>query len=669
MNRLQSLLQRFTLNYQKKENGVFGLTWFPFLDDHYSRESLYQGIVFSCIDVISTRASSIDYALVKAQPGDETLTLDPDDKRIDDDPIIRLFRRPNKLQTSSVFFRLLYTYFALQNEVFIWPIPSMNKSGVAELILLNPQHITHDKGDSNYEPIKSWTYRNAGKERTFKPDELIHIVNPNPYNPYRGVSPIEKARHEIEGELNAKKWNGQFFKNGGTPSGIMKVNARTQDEFNMIERKIKEKWTGEDNAFKIFVINKDADFMSVTPTQRDMEFVMQQNMSEKRIHKMFKVPDIFLGDTEAAKYSNAGVAKIIFNEVVIEPMLKLTYDTLNYTLLPRFKNSKGKKLKYANPVPEDFEQTMKEKENVRKDDELAMKYMTFNEFRLSKELPKVEDGDIPYEAYLRSFGGSVSLPNDTTKHFITKAISTPESFIKKRNRYLDAKEAIYREDLLPHYDALVELIKKKKVKTIKKKDESDPLVSEYASMIYPDTQAWKDVFVEITFDDEYEVMKQSLDDTTLAFKLPGTFTLQNTGAIEWLTGHVSATADSVNNTLYTRVREVIARNLSEQVTDIAKIKDEVVQTLQDEREWRVDRVVRNELVTAYSESSKRAYEMSGIVETLEWYTAEDERVCPICGPNHGVEVKPNETFPSGHSNSPAHIMCRCTVVPKKLKGD
>jgi hypothetical protein len=43
-----------------------------------------------------------------------------------------------------------------------------------------------------------------------------------------------------------------------------------------------------------------------------------------------------------------------------------------------------------------------------------------------------------------------------------------------------------------------------------------------------------------------------------------------------------------------------------------------------------------------------------------WFTAEDERVCPICQPFHGTtEEVWGEEFPYG---GPAHVRCRCSLV-------
>lgn len=61
---------------------------------------------------------------------------------------------------------------------------------------------------------------------------------------------------------------------------------------------------------------------------------------------------------------------------------------------------------------------------------------------------------------------------------------------------------------------------------------------------------------------------------------------------------------------------------------------------------------------------------SGLVNGLvmkEWSTAEDEDVCPICGPLDKVQVPFHQPFTTGSLVPPAHPNCRCTynLIPPK----
>lgn len=83
---------------------------------------------------------------------------------------------------------------------------------------------------------------------------------------------------------------------------------------------------------------------------------------------------------------------------------------------------------------------------------------------------------------------------------------------------------------------------------------------------------------------------------------------------------------------------------------------------------RSERIARTEVAAAYNQghlSFVSAAEEEGLIDNArkEWYTAEDERVCPICFPLHEVRVGIGQVFPGvGVDAPPAHPSCRCTML-------
>lgn len=59
----------------------------------------------------------------------------------------------------------------------------------------------------------------------------------------------------------------------------------------------------------------------------------------------------------------------------------------------------------------------------------------------------------------------------------------------------------------------------------------------------------------------------------------------------------------------------------------------------------------NKVFTIESDQSRFNY--------VRWMTQEDERVCPICGPMHGIVLRESEAM----SRFPAHPNCRCRLDP------
>ena len=53
---------------------------------------------------------------------------------------------------------------------------------------------------------------------------------------------------------------------------------------------------------------------------------------------------------------------------------------------------------------------------------------------------------------------------------------------------------------------------------------------------------------------------------------------------------------------------------------------------------RAETFVRTEVMYSYNTAAKAQYERYGVSE-VEWFTAQDERVCPRCGPLHGKKFK------------------------------
>lgn len=69
-----------------------------------------------------------------------------------------------------------------------------------------------------------------------------------------------------------------------------------------------------------------------------------------------------------------------------------------------------------------------------------------------------------------------------------------------------------------------------------------------------------------------------------------------------------------------------------------------------------DRLIRTETSKFFNSAAEDSYKSAGITQ-IEWLTEEDDRTCEICGPLDGKK------FPIGTMNAPAHVNCRCTILP------
>jgi SPP1 gp7 family putative phage head morphogenesis protein len=74
---------------------------------------------------------------------------------------------------------------------------------------------------------------------------------------------------------------------------------------------------------------------------------------------------------------------------------------------------------------------------------------------------------------------------------------------------------------------------------------------------------------------------------------------------------------------------------------------------------RAERIAATEATRVFSMGNQQAFESTGLIDEVQWMTARDDLVCPICGELDGTTlgVGDIDAFP------PAHISCRCWVQP------
>lgn len=95
-----------------------------------------------------------------------------------------------------------------------------------------------------------------------------------------------------------------------------------------------------------------------------------------------------------------------------------------------------------------------------------------------------------------------------------------------------------------------------------------------------------------------------------------------------------------------------------------ELVDDLVADL-DVSEARAESIARTEIIRAHSEAQLDSMEKLGITEVgvaVEWSTAGDDRVCPLCAPMQGVVL----TVQEAHGLIPHHTNCRCSWVPANV---
>ena len=138
------------------------------------------------------------------------------------------------------------------------------------------------------------------------------------------------------------------------------------------------------------------------------------------------------------------------------------------------------------------------------------------------------------------------------------------------------------------------------------------------------------------------------------------WSLINEDARTWARGYAYSQINGITDT--TR------RILSQRVNDWMVSGKPLQELMRDKRlvqlfgPTRAKMIAVTEVTRAYAEANQLVFQQTG-VQQRRWNTANDELVCPICGPLNGMVVGITEPFSGGIMLPPAHPNCRCWITP------
>ena len=137
------------------------------------------------------------------------------------------------------------------------------------------------------------------------------------------------------------------------------------------------------------------------------------------------------------------------------------------------------------------------------------------------------------------------------------------------------------------------------------------------------------------------------------------WTLVNTRARENARQYAAQLVSQITETTRGNIREAVARFIDNGEPLPALIRDLRATGFSARR---AKLIAATEVTGAFARANSQAYVESGVVEFMEWRTARDERVCPICGKLHGTRAPMRQQF-EGRYMPPAHPGCRCWIAP------
>jgi hypothetical protein len=191
----------------------------------------------------------------------------------------KLFQRPNPEFTRAQLWEATFIHLGVWGEGF-WMLGGEVAPKVAENEI--PDEIW-PCGPDRWEPIidktkkvpTRWVYKEPGAR---KPDpwelfQIVHTLYYNPYVPFRGLSPIEPSRLELEQSYLASHYNRAFFKNGAIPGGYL-MTDKTMNEDAALDylQRFEQRHGGAKKGHRPMLLDAGMKFIESMSNHKDMEF-------------------------------------------------------------------------------------------------------------------------------------------------------------------------------------------------------------------------------------------------------------------------------------------------------------------------------------------------------------------------------------------------------------
>lgn len=348
-------------------------------------------IVQMAINAIATNVARVPHVLYRK--GDEK------QKPLEEHPVLNLYNDPNPLSSRFLLWESTTVFFHLRGEA-IWLLTESvgMKAGTSKLPAriwcLDPKRFKHVVNKETSE-IVAWKYHTGIKTQVFLPEQIIHFKRFNPYDMYRGLSPIAAIQLVLDSDFDAQRYNRNFFKNNAKPAGVISIPEEiSNDEAKRLIAKWKAIHRGAKNAHNIGFLQGGMEYKEAGLTQVEMAYLESRKYGRDEIFGIFGVPPGAAGFTENVNYANMTRQMRNFWTIKLIPMMSIISEQLNSDFLPLIDNNVRCKFDLSNI--EELKEDLKEK--IESGHRLWSMGVSFNDVnrRLELGLPEVEGGDVGY---------------------------------------------------------------------------------------------------------------------------------------------------------------------------------------------------------------------------------------------------------------------------------
>jgi HK97 family phage portal protein len=615
-----------------------------------------RGITYKAID-------KVGLSLSVYQP----IVLRKDNKEYINHPLYNLFNNPNSKLNASDFIHLYGMLFEIYGETFWYLVRGENTRKIKEIYLLNPLNMRLEVEDG--ELLGYTLIKDNGEHIPLEVDEVIHDKRPNPFNPWRGMSVMERASTYIDTEIVTSTFTLNYMRNNASPSGIVTLPKMSRENFKQFTQQWRENYEGPENAGKTaFIRDAEANFKAVGATLKDVDQEITRKMAKNDVLMMLEVPKELLGLSDGGALGRNAIEAItyVYSKEKIEPIMR-RLDRIYQTIVKDSFTSSGEvKVTHTSPIQEDKEH------KLSMYDKGVGRWITPNEIRAEMGLEARTDGNT---LTVVSQTTVPSTPNKAKK-VVLKKISKSEKMKK-----LNQEQEEFRKNIVENSDLYTSKLKSTLTRFFNEQE------NQVVGKIETKSKAFEEWLFEIKEESEelalllvpiiLELMEVQAED--VANFITGELLTISPEMKKTVEANILKLAGEINQDTITKLQGTLTEGQSKGES-LIKLKKRVEEVYGDAKGYRAERIARTESLKTSNETAELVYKENGFTE-VRWFI--NPGACQFCKiyadrvksiGSAFTKVGDVVTAESGDQmrieyrdiqTPPLHPNCTCSLVPER----
>lgn len=313
--------------------------------------------------------------------------LDDDAQQIAGHPFERVMRHPNPLMGRALMWQFTHWWQDLDGNSY-WFLAPDAENELAEIWPL-PANMVNVMPGRKEKIIDFYEYQANGVIYRIPPEYVCHFKYPNPFDVFRGLSPLVAGMLPVDSDTAMARWNGAFFgQDNVMPSAVINLSsgnpAAPLDPSDVDA--VTEKLESEYGAARRKTIVTNAYQMAVNLlgwNAKDMDFLGGRQATKDEIYQILGYPPGYADKNATESNSTVGYAK--FMERVFGTMTLYGEQITSQIIHPWYGDDLEARFEDVRPINKDM--LLREADASRLD-------MTINERRRRFwKLPPHPEGD------------------------------------------------------------------------------------------------------------------------------------------------------------------------------------------------------------------------------------------------------------------------------------